>query len=231
MRSLHSLEHCDDYERLRREAAERRQYLEALNRCSLAERYVKYDLSVILDLCIKRDDLLERIEPMRESDIELVSSPVWVLEFHALDTADREHWDQEMVFVVNIELVNGQNIGVPSVVGFYSIYDKDDKGERYYGFEGRPKLISGLVRIDRKLAVFGLAHNTAPCNIQSAMQIMNYITHDQRDIGSQCAVSKSVVEELFPRISVHVQAGAVTIGRGSESLLDIRDVLVGPLNF
>jgi hypothetical protein len=62
------------------------------------------------------------------------------------------------------------------------------------------------------------------------MEIVNCVADHERNIGAEGPIKKNVVEELFPRLTVDVQGGAVAVGRGTESLLDISDVLIGPFD-
>ena len=67
-------------------------------------------------------------------------------------------------------------------------------------------------------------------NVESAFEIVNGIANHQGDVGAQLSISKAVVNELLPRLSVEVHTGAVCVRRGAESLVDISDVLVGPFD-
>ena len=106
------LQDSDDSQSLRRKPSQRGDDFAALRRRSLAEGYLKSDLSVILDLTFKGNASAVGIG---RDEHNLVSRdlPVFVLNFHALDARDREHWDQEMVFVVNVESVEGQEYRRP----------------------------------------------------------------------------------------------------------------------
>jgi hypothetical protein len=234
----HSLNGSDDLIDLPRPALESRDYLDIIERCSLAERYLESNLSVVLELGLNgRNSLPVKVGP-RQNDVKAVNRPVFILHFHAADANDCEHRDQELMFVVDVELAEGENVVVPSFVSFYSINYQIDEGRVYFGLnEAGFKFLPSTLGVDRK---FGAAvesvgtkvsDSSTPNDIESGMQIVNCIADNKRNVRAESAVSKSVVKELFPRLTIHVQHGAVSVGRGAESLLDIRDVLIGPFDF
>lgn len=235
---FHPLHDSDKPGDLHGEAVEGRDYLSALQRISLAERYIESKLSVALELCPKRDSLLKVVRS-RKLNVQSVNAPVFILQFHALKRGDSDHWNQEMVFVANVELVEGVNIAVPSIVRLYAIDYKIKKGAGvwYLSAHSRLKVFPRLFWINGKLAEFGVSTGDqgaicrTPSNIQSAMQIVNCVSDYQGDIACQGAVGKAVIDELFPRLRIDVQAGAVAIQRSAESLLDIGDMLLSPFDF
>ncbi len=232
MELLHPLQKVDDPRDLCGDAEECRHYFQVLERCSLAESYLKSDLSVVLELCPKGNVLPVVIGPCN-SNVEAVNTSIFILQFHAANSYDREHGNEEMMFVVDVEGVESENIGVPSRVTFHAIDNKIEHGDCYASpLERTLKLLPRFLRVDGKLSVSGSCReHPAPSDIESAMQIVNCISNNQSNIGAQSVVSKSVVENLFPRCRIDVHSGAVTVRRGVESFLDIRDVLVGPLDF
>lgn len=214
-------------------------HLLALQRTSLAERYVKSDLSVILELAPKRNDLPVEVGLGKRDEIA-VNRPVFVLQFHAINRNHSNHWNQEMVFVAHVEGVKSADINVPSFVRFHNINQESEelRTGRYLSclFELGFKMLPIVAH--NELSLGGIESRRADGldgfpigNIQSALEIVNCVTDNQCEIGAQFSVSKSVVEELFPRLSVDVQSGAVSIRRDPQSLVDIRDVLIGPFDF
>lgn len=212
-------------------------YFEILSRRSIAERYVKYDLSVVLELGLKTNSFTKRVRP-RNGDIENVNGPVFVLQFDAHDPSDGDDRNEELVFVVNVQGVQRENVAVPSFVTFDVVnYEIEDARSGRYAstlLENRFKPVFGLARIDGKfrvpVRVAESSNDFAPRDVKSGSQIVDCIARNQCEVGTQVSVSERVVKELFPRLSIHVQAGSVTVGRGVESLLEIRDVLIGPFD-
>jgi len=98
-----------------------RDYFLSLESSSLAERYVKSDLSVILELAPKRNDFPVKL-PMREKgEIVNVYRPIFVLQFNACDSSYRNRWDEESVFVVDVEAMDGKNIAITSSVSLHLV--------------------------------------------------------------------------------------------------------------
>lgn len=232
MRSFHPLKRSDNYVDLCRVPAKSRDHFDALQRCSLAELYLKSDLSVILELGML-PERLPVVVGSREHDIVARCAPVFVLQLHAGYSNDGQHGNQQDMFIVNVEIVEGEDIVVPSLVRFHTIdHEREERGRYVFSLQSGFKVFPRFLGVDRKLTVSGdLREHGAPCNIKSAVEIMNCVTNQQGDIGAERAVSKSVIEELFPRLDIHVQTGAVCVGRDTKSLLDISDVLVGPFDF
>ena len=90
-----------------------------------------------------------------------------------------------MVFVVDVEIVEGQNIGVPSLVAFHSVdHELNDRGGFWYlsAFRKRGfKFLAGPFGIDRELPILGRdlssqsVNGSTPHNIESASEIMDCI--------------------------------------------------------
>lgn len=239
MRSPHSLQSSDNLENLRREAKQRRDDFKALCECSILESYLNGTLSLILDLAPRRD-LLAVGANSGKADEQAIDLSAFVLQFQAVNSNDIEHRDQQMVFVVNVQSMDGPDVVVPSVVRFHSLnYEIKERRSGVYFSILRERIFKPLFGFHNgELAVTPLesggtnpAERVAPCEIESAFQIVDCVTRHKRDIGSDIPIGVAVVEELFPRLRVSMDAGSVFIQRAADSLLDIRDVLVGPFDF
>jgi hypothetical protein len=167
------------------------------------------------------------------------SRPIYIFQFHAHNPRDGEHWDQEMVFIVNVKGMKGENIAVPSSVWFYVLNQEieESRCRAYASCLGKVRYESFPRVGDREFGFSGIEpfgtqslRGIPPSNIQSGMEIVDCIANHERNIGAKGPIKKNVVEELFPRLSIEVQGGAVAVGRGTESLLDVSDVLIGPFD-
>jgi len=236
--SFHSLQGFNNSQGLSRKAEQRRNDFEVVSRCSLSERYLKSDLAVIFELAPKRDSRSVDIRSS-DGDCEVVYGPIFVLQFHAIDSHDGEYRNQQMVFVVNVEVVDGTNITVPSLVGFHALHQEIEQGRsgRYFSClrERRFKMLP--IVADGEFSVLGPepirtqdSDSFSIRDIESTVEIVNRIAHHQSNVRGQRSISKAVVDELLPRLSVEVHGGAVCVRRGEESLVDISDVLVGPFD-
>jgi hypothetical protein len=63
------------------------------------------------------------------------------------------------------------------------------------------------------------------------VEIVDRIASAQSEVGSQLPIRVSTVEVLLPGLSIDVDAGAVIVSRIAESTFNLRDVLIGPLDF
>ena len=216
------------------------EYFKSFSRCSLAEGYVKLHLSVILELAPKRNNSPVKLPVRKEGEIVNVYRPIFVLQFNACDSSYRNRWDEESVFVVDVEAMDGENIAVPSLVSLHMVHKEIvDSGVRVYAscfgkytFKPLFRLV-GLdgehCEIANRIPYF--PYDFKPCNIKGGAEIMDSIASDDREFAPQHVIPRRVVKELFPRISIHVQAGAVTVGRCKDSIAELVDVLVGPFDF
>jgi hypothetical protein len=218
---------------------ERRYNLLALERGALAKGYKEGDLSVICELRARLNGLPEGAVGRHDQNIGKHPSPIYILQFHAHNPGDGEHWDQEMVFVVNVKGMKGENIAVPSSIWFYSLNHEveESRCRAYASCHGKVRY-DFFPRIgDREFGSGGVkpfgtqsAYCILPSKIQSAMEVVDCIANHERNIRAEGPIKKNVVEELFPRLAIDVHGGAVAVGRCAESLLDIGDVLIGPFD-
>jgi hypothetical protein len=117
------LQEVNDSESFSRKPEKRRDDFEVLKRRSLSKGYSEGHLSVILNLAVKGNDSSVGIR-YGQGDIEAVNRSVFVLDFHAIDSRYGKEWDQKMVFVVNVKVMDGANIAVPSLVRFNALHQE-----------------------------------------------------------------------------------------------------------
>jgi len=207
-----------------------------LDWCSRAERHVESDLAVVLELAPKGNNFTIEVRS-GEPYFERLSGTILVLQFNAFDACGSDGRNQDSMFIVDVEIVQGKNIGVTSFVTFHVIDNEVETRElsstpallRTYN------LLPRLIPIDREFGVIGpasgdLPEDFNPCDIKSGSEIVNCISSNQCKVGAQFSIMQSVVEELFSSLSIHMQRGTMTVRRRTESLLEIRDVLIGPLD-
>lgn len=208
-----------------------------LDWCSRAERHVESDLAVVLELAPKGNNFAIEVRS-GEPYSERLSGTILVLQFNAFDACGSDGRNQDSMFIVDVEIVQGKNIGVTSFVTFHVI-DNEVENTGSFIYAGALKNtynpLPRLIPIDREFGVIGpasgdLPEDFNPCDIKSGSEIVNCISSNQCKVGAQFSIMQSVVEELFPSLSIHVQRGTMTVRRRTESLLEISDVLIGPLD-
>src|ERR1700690_3958229 len=85
------LQEVDDSEGFFRKTEECRDDFQIVSRCSLSERYLKSDFSVVLQLAVKGNAPSVGVGSGK-NNIELLDGPVVILQFHAANPDNREHW-------------------------------------------------------------------------------------------------------------------------------------------
>src|ERR1700733_11462096 len=215
-------------------------HFESFNSCSIPERYVKSDLSVVLQLAPKRNDAPVKLSVREESKVVSVYRPVFVLQFNAGDSSYGNRWDEESVFVVDVEAMDGKNIAFPSLVSLHMVHKKIvDSGVGVYASCFGKHPLKPLFRFvgpngehrESSNRLHYLLHDLKPCNIKSGAEIMNYIASDSCEFTTQHVIPQRVVKELFPRLAIHVQTGSVTVRRSKQSIVELVDVMFGPVEF
>lgn len=214
---------------------------EPFDRSSWAKGYLELNLSVILEFAPKRNGRSEGFSVRPKDDLVDVNRPVFALCFNACDPSNRQHRKEEPVFVVDVEGMDGENIRVPSFVSLHVVHKEVvDLGTGIYAScfgKNSLKPSFGLVGIDGKLAPLSngflpdLSHDFEPSNIQSGAEVMNCIASYTGEFTPQHKIIPLVIEELFPRLQIHVHAGAIAVCRSKDSIAELMDVLVGPLDF
>ena len=91
-----------------------------LDWCSRAERHVESDLAVVLELAPKGNNFAIEVRS-GEPYFERLSGTILVLQFNAFDACGSDGRNQDSMFIVDVEIVQGKNIGVTSFVTFHVI--------------------------------------------------------------------------------------------------------------
>ena len=207
----------------------------------IAERYADGHLSVVLDVTAKRNGNAVGQQWSSSGERVDIDLPAFILQFQAINRNNVRHWDEQMVFVVNVEIVKGANIAVavPSFVRFYSIHKqiKQCRTANYFSSLLKRRFVVLPVVTDEKLSLGGVeslraqsADDFTVCDIESAAQIMNCVSGNQCEVAPNGSVPRAVVEEMLPRLRVNLDGSGVGIWRSADALLKIRDVLFGPFD-
>lgn len=234
-----SFQSADDPRNLPRISLKGWDYAKSLRGYSIAELYFKGRVSVVLELAMKRNLGGSKTEPAQRQGAAFGRS-VYALQFHAVNEHEIHNWNKQAMFVVNVEMVDGPNVGVPSFVGFHAIdHEAMEAGVAgYFSFSGESRLKHFPFGVDGEIEELGIEGGgvqslvgRSPRNIKSAVEIVNCVSNHQGERCANAPMPEPVLEELFPRLRIDVHAQLVSISRDKESLLDIGDVLVGPFDF
>jgi hypothetical protein len=94
--------------------------------------------------------------PAGQRDITAIDSSIFVFQLNACNACDSDCWDKETMFVVNVEVMEGQNIPVPSLVTLHNVHKKvENSGVGVYtsicAGKYALKPLFGLLGVDGKL--------------------------------------------------------------------------------
>lgn len=231
----HSLKFANNLPRFPVKAIKGRNDFETFCNSFVREDYLNGRLSVILDATTGRDiDAVSDVSLGRNQTVE--DATTFILEFHAINLDEVDDWNQEDVFIVQIEGVDGVDVGVPSFVRFHALHHEVEqrRGFAYFSClrEIAYKFLPQIWDREMRPLVHGFGtdffNGSTPCEIKSASQIVDCISRNHGDVCFEGSVSQSVVKELLPRLSINLAGGWVSIGRSIDAVLHIRDVLLGP---
>jgi len=154
-----------------------------------------------------------------------------------------QSWDEKLMLVTNVHLVQGPEGVIPSLVGFYRIHNEGPKfGSNLLLFQGAiaPTVYKSFACIaDWEISPMCNPPSASPDDlteheIESASEVMQGIASRKSDfIGRKQIVSKVNAKEILASLHVVINSRSVTVGMSPEcqaKFVNIRDVFVGPLN-
>ncbi len=161
-----------------------------------------------------------------------------VLKKYSPENHTLQGWDDKLVLIHNVEIVESPEGGIPSLVGFYFIPNKITnslsrllfKSTVDYGYKFFPRLE------DWKLCMFAgvpvLAENClTEKNIKSTTQVMNGVSNDQGGpISWELASVPLDPQKVYPNLFIDKERIEVRIPKAADQILQVNDVLIGPFN-
>jgi hypothetical protein len=156
-----------------------------------------------------------------------------------------EYWDQQLMFVEDVQIVQGPKGAIPSLVGLYDIQQEIDD-QRDSGISGETLLFQSAIDLTYKF--LPLIANWKPCpviglsgcdgfkslvvqNIQGAFEIMQDIADDEsaaRHVESGLVNLKS--NTVAPFVFLDADGVKIRFGESLKQLIQVTDVLHGPFN-
>ncbi len=94
----------DDLRDLPRISLEGWDYAKSLRRYSIAEPYLNGRVSVVLEVAIKRNLGAPEAEST-QCQGAAIGRPIYVFQFHAINEHEIQDWNEQAMFVVNVEVV------------------------------------------------------------------------------------------------------------------------------
>ena len=206
------------------------------------EEYRGGRMALVLHLKISPGALRQKMRPGSVSvqnsfDMPLIC--VLVLKADTRDVHTLQEWNKELMFVPNIQVLQGPERIIPSLVGFYVAHEEIlhydlDLLLFEHVLEGGFQFISGLANREScipagRSATF--SDDIVPENVQGASQIMKSVpNHHCGILGWRC---ERIIEEQMQRnlsIEILIDAQEIKITR-RDPFIEIVNVLRGPLNF
>ena len=147
-------------------------------------------------------------------------------------------WDDELMFVHDVQFVEGPEGIIPSRIGLYRIFDKvrDDRSSllfqstihNFFKFLGTTD--------DWELCMAGeFARNGQNClskeDVEGTSQIVNCIPKNlRRQVLRELGLIDVNPQAMAPKVILHPEAVEIRLPKILDKFIQIRDVLVGPFN-
>jgi hypothetical protein len=159
--------------------------------------------------------------------------------------ASRAHtynWDKQLMFVSNIQTVNGVQGVIPSFMGFYRLQKNLGYGGGPVAFYSlRNSLLKSFPGAVHGEVIINISDDLAKHELQSGAQIVNGVSADKRPIrrdGLEQSVSKDFslpegIKQAILGLSTFLnsQSVEIRIEERFNGALQIADVLIGPVDF
>jgi hypothetical protein len=206
---------------------------------SIVEQYQQARLTLVCDLDIRVADARMNRRPIVDDDpipnSNLLASVVF--RQNAVHRSDLHEWKQKPVFVSNVEVVEGPEGVIPSLVGFYDIHDEvsDLFGGllyqstidcAYHTIPGFSKRESSVVVVAAKPS----ENDFVDRKIQSAFEVVESIPDDKSKVIWK-GLSGIDLHDIVSELAVRMDAESVRVhSKCNDHLVKIVDVMLGPFD-
>jgi hypothetical protein len=219
--------------------AQCRRYLNILKRTSLAEQYANGKLAMILDVVPYREVEVEGTVPVHGEGRDILGSSRLILHRSAFESAVSDYWNQQLVLIDNIEIVKSPEGIIPSTIRLYVGDDRlvDSRcGQIYVSsaqltFETLARFGEGESRVLVNDGEIDPLRDNKPCVIQRGSEIVNGVPDNQGHLPKQSrGVPRMILEGLCAYCTIYVDRGNVTLLQRQGRTIDVRNMLLGPVN-
>jgi hypothetical protein len=160
-----------------------------------------------------------------------------VLKAHAVESQKLKNWDQKLVLVPDIQIVQGPQGVITSVIGFYAVQKEivDTTGNLLIfqsGINGVYKSIPCVSNWEPR-PLGGLDNHSVVKQVESASEVMQDISDNESGIveGKWRFINIEPKEiGSLPNISIDADGVKLGTGKLGEETVNVIDVLLGPLN-
>jgi hypothetical protein len=216
----------------------------ALEGESLVEQYCRERFALILHCEILSVEGIERKHAFPTSignkNGLIVDDAFVVLKANTVNESPLKHWNNELVFVPDIQIVQGPDGVIPSFVGLYRVEHKlvDKIGDLLLfqsiiqsGYQFISRIADQKASVVRGNTVT-FPDNIVPENVQSAAEIVKRIADNEGGfLYSQCTrikVNRDPISML--RVSLNTNSVMGYVAHPHEQSIKVTDVLLGPFN-
>lgn len=222
----------------KRVMGERLRYIHEASRLLILDRYAGGKLSLLLyvQTLFKEDEVRRAMEIagcMSRPDFS-----AFILHFNAANVALSQDGDEQAMFVSVVEIVNGPDGLIPSVMRLYDVNHQPEKmgtGHVYFSLR-KPslQLFNGFSY--RKLGSIinqtgsEFFDGSKPRVIEGAFEVVNRISDHQTDVIERTLVGKVMLDYFASGLRVNLNNSGIGCVKKFDAPFDVSDVLIGPLN-
>jgi hypothetical protein len=215
-------------------------YLRVLDRSRLAEQYANGEIAMIFDVTSRREIEVDSTINGDGVGSDFLKSAKLILHRNAIQCPMGDYWKQQFVLIDNVEIVKSAEGIIPSTVRLYLGQEgtKDDRGGDVYVspfdpvFEFFPRFREGESRVLVNDSGINLLRNNEPSVIQRRSEVVDCISDDQRHFAEQSRSDLGMIYEGFlASCGIYFGRGSVTLSQLQDRTVDVRNMLLGPVNF
>ena len=232
--ALERLKNTNDNLRI---SEQRARQIHNASRLRVFDSYASGELALILHVqpALKEDAI--------RGPLEITNTAPWpeftsfILYINSLNMRLTEDGNHQPMFVSVVEIVNGPNGNIPSLVRLYCVQQKPVKPIAYDVYFSLRKVsfqfLGGLPH--RKLSPIiderggDLFNHFQPNVVESAFQIVDSISDAQRDIVEAIGFTEGIGNKLAASLRINLNNSGVCCIQNVNSAFDVRDVVIGPL--
>jgi len=229
----------NDLKRAARVKLERVNYLQVVKRRSLLKEYFDNHMALILDVPASfYGDVIRRFLAACPSS-NLFNFTSFVFKLDALNGGELHDWGQELMFVPDVEIVQGVNGIVRSAIRLYLGNEQFVEGaeSRIYFSPYKRAFKRIAVGVDGEFREVGEQRWRAerecfdPCIVEGTLKIMDGVSDEKGEfIHALRSIAKVVLNDWIASHRIYLDSGLVQIRQRGNQPLNVQDVLVGPFN-
>lgn len=237
LRLQETLERLHDANNCARVRDEGLRYVHEASRLLILDGYIRGELAMFLHVqAFPEDNVVNKVGlklASAETGPQLAS---FILYLNSLNVALGESGNKQPMFVSVVEIVNGPDGVIPSLARLYCVKHKAVE-------LGAENVYFGLRKIafyfldgfpDREFSPIILKgggepfNRLEPCIVESALQIVDGIPHDNGDIIKCLSIGEPMFKDFTAKCRVNLNSRSVAAFQLSKARFDILDVCIGP---